>query len=65
MDELMQDFDNDKYTEAFCKRKKCTACDGTDFEGEANGYGCIELDEYIDMRYNSLLKRRLKKKGRE
>jgi hypothetical protein len=61
--EIMSDFDPDKYDGVFCKKIKCSACDGLDCNGEANGYGCAGNDEYIDKRYKSILKRRLKKLG--
>lgn len=60
MDEmvLMQDFVTDKYTEAYCRRKKCSACTGTDVNGEPNGYGCEGLTKRIDTMYRSILSRR-------
>ncbi len=61
--EIMKDFDEDKYTESFCKKEKCTACSGTDFNGEPNGYGCGPLDMRIGNMYKSILRRRLKKLG--
>ena len=59
--EIMLDFDEDKYTAAYCKRMKCRECIGTDFNGEPNGYGCGGLEERIKIMYNSILKRRIKK----
>ena len=59
--EIMRDFDEDKYLGKFCNKVNCYACDGTDFNGEPNGYGCQGNDDYIKSRYNSILKRRLKK----
>lgn len=59
--EIMADFDLDKYTNAYCKRQKCKACEGIDFNGEPNGYGCTGLDKRIDNMYNSILNRRKKK----
>ena len=59
--EIMSDFDVEKYNGKYCKKMKCTACDGTDFNGEPNGYGCEGNDNYIESRYQSIYKRRLKK----
>jgi len=59
--QIMKDFDSDKHGERFCKKENCHECDGTDFNGEPNGYGCEAQDEYIDSRYQSILRRRLKK----
>ena len=56
--EIMNDFDEDKHGETYCKKKKCRACEGTDENGEPNGYGCVGRDEYISNRYNSILKNR-------
>ena len=61
--DIMKDFDCDKYTEAFCKRMKCNECDGTDYNGEPNGYGCGALENRIDVMYQSILKRRLRKEN--
>lgn len=60
-DVIMDDFDPDKYDGIYCKKMNCHACEGTDYNGDPNGYGCQGNDEYIDKRYNSILKRRLKK----
>ena len=56
--EIMKDFDEDKHGERFCKKMKCHECDGTDFNGEPNGYGCYGRDEYISKRYNAILENR-------
>ena len=61
-DKLMKDFDGDKYGDRFCKKQKCDQCEGTDETGEPSGYGCSLQDAYITNRYNSILKRRLKKR---
>lgn len=59
--EIMSDFDEEKYNGKYCKKMKCNACDGTDFNNEPNGYGCEGNDDYIKSRYQSIYKRRLKK----
>ena len=59
--EIMHDFDESKYDGKFCKKVKCNECGGTDYNGEPNGYGCDANKDYIDARYQSILKRRLKK----
>ena len=61
IDEIMRDFDDEKHADRFCHKMNCYICNGTDFYGEPNGYGCREQDDYIKVRYNSVLKRRLKK----
>lgn len=58
---IMQDFDPDNYIKAYCKKNKCTLCDGLDYNNEPNGYGCIGLDKRIENMYQSILKRRWKK----
>ena len=59
--EIMSDFDEDKYAEAYCRGQKCKQCEGTDWNGESNGYGCTGLDDRIQRMYLSILKRRQKK----
>ena len=59
--EIMKDFDPSKYDGKFCKKINCHECEGTDFNGEPNGYGCQANEDYITSRYQSILKRRLKK----
>lgn len=61
--EIMSDFDADKYTKAYCNRKQCSYCDGTDYNGEPNGYGCDGLDKRVETMYKSILKRRMKKEA--
>lgn len=58
---IMDDFDSDKYTKSYCKRQNCNSCDGTDFNGEPNGYGCAGFEERIKTMYKSILRRRLNK----
>lgn len=62
-DEIMQDFDEDKCAKLFCKRQNCCACDGMDYNGESNGYGCEALVNHINTVYQSILIRRKKKLG--
>jgi hypothetical protein len=57
----MNDFDPDRYDGIVCKKLKCRECEGTDYNGEPKGYGCDAHDDYITERYNSILKRRIKK----
>lgn len=57
-EEIMKDFDRDKYIKSYCNKRNCHSCDGTDFNGEANGYGCGGLEQRIKTMYNSILKRR-------
>lgn len=61
--EIMSDFDGDKYIKAFCKRQKCRECEGTDCNGEPNGYGCKDLNIRIDTMYQSIYNRRVKGLG--
>jgi len=56
----MLDFDEDKYIEAYCNKHNCHACEGIDYNGETNGYGCDGLDKRIHTMYQSILKRRQK-----
>lgn len=56
--ELMHDFDPDKYIESYCRRMNCRACEGTDLNGEPNGYGCHGLEKRQETMYQSILKRR-------
>jgi hypothetical protein len=58
--EIMKDFDSIKYEGIFCKKVNCSECEGTDYTGEPNGYGCSDEEKYIEKRYNSILKRRIK-----
>jgi hypothetical protein len=62
--EIMSDFDEDKYVKAYCIRQNCHSCDGTDFNGEPNGYGCPGLEERICKMYHSIYKRRLNKRNK-
>lgn len=39
--------DEDELSDEFCSRSKCSACDGTDYSGEPNGYGCTDNDNFI------------------
>ena len=61
IDEIMRDFDDEKHANRFCHKMNCYMCYGIGFDGEPNGFGCKEQDDYIKARYNSVLKRRLKK----
>ena len=58
---LMHDFDGEKYEKAFCNKIDCHCCEGTDYSGEPNGYGCDARDDRVERMYQSILKRRLKK----
>lgn len=46
-------FDGDKYRDRFCKKEKCFSCYGTDYNGEANGYGCTSRDNFIEEKYKT------------
>jgi hypothetical protein len=59
--EIMHDFDEDKHGDRYCNKQKCRACNGIDENGEPNGYGCVGRDEYIQSRYDSILKNRKKR----
>lgn len=59
--EIMADFDDQKYIEPYCRKRKCNYCAGSDFSGEANGDGCEGLERRIKTMYDSILKRRLKR----
>jgi hypothetical protein len=61
--EIMSDFDEDKYVKAYCYKRKCHECDGTSITGEPNGDGCEGLSKRINTMYHSILTRRLKKLG--
>ena len=50
-------FDPDDYVDRFCRRSKCDACQGTDENGEPNGYGCVALDAYIQSKYEDYIRR--------
>lgn len=59
-DEIMKDFNINKQLDAFCRNKLCYLCDGFDYFGEPNGYGCGERDEYVSDLYDTILEERLK-----
>jgi hypothetical protein len=57
--ELMADFDEDKYIQPFCKRKKCNLCNSLSEYGE-DGDGCEALDKHIKEMYQMVLAKRIK-----
>ena len=59
--EIMIDVDVDRFTERYCAKVGCRECNGTDMNGEPNGYGCQDQEDYAQKCYQSILKRRLKK----
>lgn len=61
--DIMWDFDDTKYTEAYCRKQKCRKCEGTDQNGEPNGYGCVGLENRVKTMYYSILNRRRDKLG--
>lgn len=61
MNDIMNDFDNELYANRYCNKENCKECDGVDYNGEPNGYGCSDQDDYINKWYQSILKRRYKK----
>jgi hypothetical protein len=56
--EIMKDFDGDKYIDNFCQRANCGLYDTDEM---LNSCPCDNFDDYVKKRYNSILKRRLKK----
>jgi hypothetical protein len=52
---IMDDFDEEKYSERYCKKKGCIECTRT---GEP---GCVQRERYIAEWYQSILRRRVKK----
>ncbi|BDB03753.1 hypothetical protein [Clostridium botulinum] len=59
--EIMADFDEEKYVSAYCRKHNCSFCTGTTSSGEPNGYGCEGLENRINTMYTSILNRRKKK----
>lgn len=47
--------DEDGFYDLYCKSENCEACFGTNPEGEPNGYGCEDRDEYDGDGNNHLL----------
>ena len=41
-------FDEDELLDDFCDQVGCHCCDGTDMNGEPNGYGCDEGEKFQD-----------------
>jgi type I site-specific restriction-modification system R (restriction) subunit len=35
----------------FCRKENCSTCDGSDENGEPNGYGCSHNEKYIEENY--------------
>ena len=52
MEELkpLNDFylDPEQLDEEYCSRVNCQACEGTDQNGEPNGYGCSSRDNWVE-----------------
>ena len=40
--------DEDELIDEYCEKQGCTACNGTDVNGEANGYGCPQMQEWVE-----------------
>jgi hypothetical protein len=40
--------DDNELIDEFCDQRKCSFCNGIDENGEPNGYGCPDLEEWID-----------------
>ena len=40
--------DEDELIDEYCRRIKCSECHGSDFNGEPTGYGCINMEEWVD-----------------
>jgi hypothetical protein len=46
MSDMIGGCHDDVLGKLFCKRMNCSACDGTGLDGEPNGYGCKEAEEF-------------------
>ena len=40
--------DENELIDEFCRKSKCTNCHGTDMNGEPNGYGCTDMEAFIE-----------------
>lgn len=47
--------DEDDLNQGYCDIKKCCQCDGTDQNGEPNGYGCPGQEKFIEKYWNSII----------
>lgn len=61
-EEIMDDFDGDKYIKHYCNKMNCTLCEVKNESGELEGYGCHGLDSRIKNMYISILRRRRRRK---
>lgn len=44
--------DENELINEFCKRSNCSKCNGSDDSGEPNGYGCDDMENFINENYN-------------
>lgn len=47
--------DENDFIEDYCISVDCGACNGTDQNGEPNGYGCPAKEEFIDNNYEKYM----------
>jgi hypothetical protein len=40
--------DDNELIDEFCLRKKCQLCNGFDQNGEPCGYGCKEMEKFVE-----------------
>jgi hypothetical protein len=55
---IMEDFDEDAIGDAFCLSQGCSECQGSDYNGEPNGYGCEGRDNFVSKRFREILNQR-------
>ena len=44
--------DENELIDEYCDKQNCTACNGSDVNGEPNGYGCDGLEEWLEKHSN-------------
>jgi hypothetical protein len=47
--------DEDDLIDDYCKSVGCSLCHGVDINGEPNGYGCPDLDEFLDENHEKYI----------
>lgn len=47
--------DEDELTDEFCRRNGCSECNGSDHNGEPNGYGCDFMEKFVDDNYHLII----------
>ena len=45
--------DENELIDEYCKSQNCSACNGTDINGEPNGYGCPDMEEYVNRKLST------------